>query len=331
MTRGAASRLWASARDRTPEPLLERIRLLLARRLEMRTRRSDAPRGAALVFHAVAPQAGDVASEIEPAVGVDELDAAIGYLTRRYAVVRASEMPGAARTRRAGERLPVAITFDDDLASHLEHAAPAIRRHGAVATAFLCGAGEPFWWQLLQTAVDSRAMTADALPHVEAALVGSALQRRPAAARQLARSIEELAPAERRDVAAALARAVADRPPLLGRDGADALASQGWEIGFHTREHDLLTTLDDAALRVALAPASRSGARTLAYPHGKATEREARVARDAGYVAAYTGRAEVFDAHTDDHLIGRLQPDVATVGGFALRLARALSAPDRRS
>jgi peptidoglycan/xylan/chitin deacetylase (PgdA/CDA1 family) len=116
---------------------------------------------------------------------------------------------------------------------------------------------------------------------------------------------------------------------MLGSQGAGALAAAGWEIGFHTRRHDLLTALDDDALRQALERGRQeaTGERplTLAYPHGKATAREARAAREAGYLAAYTGRAEVFNDRTDIHLIGRLQPDTATLGRFALQLARALS------
>jgi peptidoglycan/xylan/chitin deacetylase (PgdA/CDA1 family) len=110
---------------------------------------------------------------------------------------------------------------------------------------------------------------------------------------------------------------------VLGPDGADALAAAGWEIGFHTRRHDLLTALPADELRAAIEPPA-AGARTLAYPHGKAAAREAAAARAAGYVAAYTGRAEVFTDRTDDQLIGRLQPDTATVGRFALQLAHAL-------
>jgi peptidoglycan/xylan/chitin deacetylase (PgdA/CDA1 family) len=331
MTPGSPA-LGATLRSRAveaaPEAVLEPVRLAVARRLERRLRGSRAARGAALVFHAVAPRAGDPDHEIEPAVAVERLDAVIGHLAGRYALVRASELPAAVRARAAGDRVPIAVTFDDDLASHRKHAAPVLRRHGAIATAFLCGATEPFWWQLLQAAVDRRAIAEDALPHVDRDLVRGALERRPAAAGRLAKVIEDLRPAERDRVAAVLAEAVPDGTTLLGPEGAAALARAGWEIGFHTRRHDLLTTLGEAAMRAALRRAGAArGARAVAYPHGKATEREARAAREAGYVAAYTGRAEVLPDRTDDHLIGRLQPDTSTPGRFALDLARALSRP----
>lgn len=309
------------------QPLLERVRFAEAARLELRARRSSAVRGAALVWHAVAPDGpADPLLEIDPPLQARRLDAIAGYLARRYTLVRAAELPGAARSRRPGERVPVAITFDDDLASHREHAAPILRRHGAVATAFLCGRDEPFWWQLLQLAIDERAIAADGLPPIEPELVAAALERRPRAIRQLAKAIEDL-PERRRDrVAAALRRQVGAVEPMLGPDGRQALTYSGWEIGFHTRRHDLLTALGDEGLRAALALEQSDGARTLAYPHGKATGREADAARAAGYVAAYTGRDEVYGEQTDDHLIGRLQPDSGSLGRFALHLARALSA-----
>jgi peptidoglycan/xylan/chitin deacetylase (PgdA/CDA1 family) len=302
----------------------------MARRLENRVRRSPAVRGAAIVLHAVAPRAGDRDFEIDPAVTVDRLDAAVGYLARRYTLVRAADLPSIAGARRPGEPVPVALTFDDDLPSHGEYAAPVLERHGAVATAFVCGASAPFWWQRLQLAIDTAAVTPAGLQPVPADLVQAALDREPRAIARLAAAVERLDPAERDHVAERLADAVPDRIPLLGTDGVAALAERGWEIGFHTRAHHLLTGLGADLLRRELERVPATDGElplTLAYPHGKAAAREAAAARDAGYVAAYTGRAEVFTHATDHHLIGRLQPDTTTVGRFALQLARALADP----
>jgi len=321
-----------SAQAAVPDAVKERVRLLLAGRLEARVRRSEAVRGGAIVLHGVSPRAPDPDTEIDPPVQADRLAAAVAYLTRRYALVRASDLPAAARARKRRERVPIALTFDDDLPSHRDHAAPILRNHGAVATAFLCGARSPFWWQLLQSAVDSKAIAADGLPHVPQQQVAAALDRRHGAVGQLAKLVEDLAPGERDEVTAALRDAVGDAaPPPLDSRGAAELAAAGWEIGFHTRRHDVLTALEEPALRGALEEGSRElgvdEVCSLAYPHGKAGPREARAARDAGYRAAYTGQAQPFTDRTDIHLIGRLQPDTSSVGRFALQLGRALADP----
>ena len=59
-------------------------------------------RGAALVLHAVGDAPGDPASEIDPPFGVEQLDALVGYLAERYALVTAAELVPRARARAAG-------------------------------------------------------------------------------------------------------------------------------------------------------------------------------------------------------------------------------------
>ena len=309
--------------DQIPEATLERVREVLARRLRAQARRSPAIRGAALVFHAVGPVPGDVAYEIDPDTGTAHLEAVVEHLARHYRPVIAAELPAAARARVPGERLPVALTFDDDLESHRTHALPVLSRHGVTATAFLCSTSRPPWWQLLQRAVDSGVARPHMLAPVDEGLTTAALEHRPGAIRALARAIEELDPRELDALAARLALVTAPPAPPLSEAGIAALRAAGWEIGFHTLRHDVLTRLDDDALRDALRP--RGDARTLAYPYGKAGPREARAAREAGFEAAYTGSAEVLTERTDDHLIGRLQTTATARGQFGLDLARALS------
>lgn len=316
---------------RLPDPLLERASLAQAARLEARVRRSPAVRGAALLLHSVAARGGRHGLELDPPLASAQLDAIAGHLADRYRTVRAGELLEAARRRRAGEPIPVAITFDDDLPCHASVAAPILARHGVVATAFLCGAEQPFWWQLLQRAVDDRAIAADALDPLPPRLVEPALLHEPGALGCLGEAIERLSPSDRDAVAARLREAVPAGPAPLSAQGRAELLAAGWEIGFHTSRHDLVTTLDDEALAAALT-GGRDGLgdgtpRTLAYPHGKAGPREGRAAREAGYLTAYTGRPEVITARTDEHLVGRITPRADGLGSFALQLARALALP----
>ena len=314
-----------------PEAGKERLRLAVARRLERRVRASGSVRGAALVLHAVGDAPGDGAYEIDPPFGVQHLDALVGYLAERYALVTAAELFPRARARAPGERIPVALTFDDDLPSHRDRAAPVLARHGARATAFLCAAEEPFWWQHLQAALDLGRVRPAYLPEVDGRIVADVLERRPFAIQRLARAMEELAPPQRDLVTARLACLGNVARQHLGLDGMRALLRDGWELGFHTRRHDVLPALDAEDLEVAVAEGRERfpgpAPRTFAYPHGKAGGREEAAVRRAGYEAAFTGAAGVLRDDTDPFLIPRLQPHPRSLSRFALELARTLAAP----
>jgi peptidoglycan/xylan/chitin deacetylase (PgdA/CDA1 family) len=265
-------------------------------------------------------------------MSVAYFDRLVSYLRTRYVLVRAGDLLQHARDRKPGDRVPVALTFDDDLLSHVERAAPILTRHGTVGTAFLCGARDPFWWTLLQTVIDADALPEEGLPGLAPSLTTEVRERRSGAVRELAKAVEALEP-DPRDALATVLRSLGPPPAApLGSDGARRLLDAGWEIGFHTRRHDALVGLDDAQLATAL----RDGrdqlpmhARTFAYPHGKAGSREAAAARAAGYEAAFTGKPDVVSDRSDPYLLGRLQPDTRTLGRFALQLAQALTLGDR--
>jgi peptidoglycan/xylan/chitin deacetylase (PgdA/CDA1 family) len=80
------------------------------------------------------------------------------------------------------------------------------------------------------------------------------------------------------------------------------LDNAGWEIGSHTHTHPYLTTLDDEALTRELQEShelcsGRLGkqCRSLAYPYGAFDDRVVAAARQAGYAAAATLPARIYD------------------------------------
>src|SRR5438128_2091558 len=87
-------------------------------------RMSSARAGVALVYHRVGDDGGNPHLEILPAVSSAVFARQLGHLRRHYRVVPAAQLLEAARGRRRGERFPLAITFDDDLASHVRQALP---------------------------------------------------------------------------------------------------------------------------------------------------------------------------------------------------------------
>jgi peptidoglycan/xylan/chitin deacetylase (PgdA/CDA1 family) len=277
--------------------------------------------GIAIVYHRVGDPQGDPERELVPALGTDLFEAQVRHLRTRYRVVAAAELLHAARTRRRGERFPVAITFDDDIPSHSRAARATLTKIGVPATFFLCGASleRPFafWWERLQAAVDH-----GLLPNVG-----------PENIHAVALGIQRMGPQERDAEAARLGSLVGPDPADAGlrSDDVRALADAGFGIGFHTLRHYWLPGLDDDALdhameqgRAELESASGRRLTMIAYPHGGGNERATAAARAAGYEAGFlTGDAAVTPA-TDPMLVGRIEPSFRSLGHFAFEVAFAL-------
>ena len=321
---------------------VRRVARRLLRTLERgRVRCSRARVGVVLVYHRLGEPGGDRTRELVPALASSLFEAQLMRLRSRYRVVPPSTLLDEVRHRRFGARIPVAVTFDDDLASHVEVALPLLRRAGIPAGFFLCGASlerpHSFWWEDLQHAVDQGA---EALADVEVpggTSLADALARRPGSLRAAARAIEQATPDERARIAAELREiAKAEAGAALDAAGARALAEAGFEIGFHTLRHEPLLTVDDAELaralddgRAQLEQVAGRPLQMLAYPHGRADVREARAVRAAGYVCAFTGRPEAVRADDDPYLLGRIEPSFESVEVLEAQLGRALQAARR--
>lgn len=305
------------------------LRAIGVRLVELLLRLSARRTGIVLVYHELAERAPDLDRDVVLAHEVSLFEAQLRYALRRYRVVAASEILEAVRGRRRGQRYPLAVTFDDDLASHVATAMPALQRLGVPATFFLCGASlerpHAFWWERLQRAVE---LGVDLTP----------VSGQAATPHALALSIEEANPRERAEAAARLGELVGGDPPGsgLGADDVRALAGADFEIGFHTLRHDRLPPLGDdelaAALtdgRSALEDACGSRLASIAYPHGRADERVARAARAAGLELGFTGAGEPVRAGSDPMLLPRIEPAFTDVRAFAGQLAWALASGHR--
>jgi peptidoglycan/xylan/chitin deacetylase (PgdA/CDA1 family) len=226
-------------------------------------------------------------------------------------------------------RPAVALTFDDDLPSHAEQALPALRDFDVPAAFFLSGRAlqnrGPYWFQQLEVLLEVHGQSRTAsLLHVPGGEADT-----------LVRLCEEDA-AVRRQVSD-LARAL-PVPCVLARDGISRLARAGMTIGFHTVDHPILPSLDDAALRDSLsrgradlAAAAGAAVRYFAYPHGKADARCAAAVQAAGFDAGFTGFPHPFRPGDDLLRIGRWEPGSLTVDDLLVSLAVRLhrSAPRR--
>jgi len=317
--------------------LRDAARMLLALLVCRRARRSSSRVGVVLVYHSVGGAGGDPGVEILAAVSSRVFAQQLRHLRRHYRVVPAAELLDAVRSRRRGEPFPVSITFDDDLASHVRDALPALQRAGLPATFFLGGhsLGKPhrFWWEDLQRAVDDKLVQPNALPHVDETDLRAALERTPKAIFRVAAAIEALEGPQRDETAAALRAAVG---PSAATDGlrtqdVQSLVAAGFDVGFHTLRHDAMPALSDLALEQALHEGREEFAAVvgkrlelISYPHGKADHRVAEAARAAGFTLGFTTSRSPVTPETDPLLVPRIPP-APSAGKTALRLARAVA------
>jgi peptidoglycan/xylan/chitin deacetylase (PgdA/CDA1 family) len=291
-------------------------------------RRSHRGLGVALVYHRVDDPPGDPRRELVAAMGTRLFATQVRHLRSHYRVVAASQLLDATHERRRGEPFPVSITFDDDLATHVEVASPILKSVGATATFYLSGASlrEPyrFWWERLQAAVDRG---------LDLSPLGLAQPTGRAGIHELGRRIQALAPEPRRQLEAGLEKIVGPDPPDAGLrgEGVGRLAAAGVEIGFHTNRHDPLASLDDHELERALQEGRSELEQvvgrpltTISYPHGIADARVASAARAAGFDAGFTGRPELVTPQSDPLLLGRLSPSHRSLGELAFDVAWAL-------
>ena len=270
-----------------------------------------------LLWHRVGPR-GPAAHEVVRTVALSSFASQLDLLTRLGEIVALGELarPG------AGDRPRFALTFDDDDPGHTRWALPALAERGLPATFFLSGRWQtplgPYWWEVLERRVQDRGAPAVAVdlglppdttpPRIAAAIAGTAL-----------------------------AGSLHDEDPtttVVTMRGSEALelVAAGMTIGFHTRRHDVLPTLDDRTLDSAVTDGRSELEHELqtpldqfAYPHGRADQRVVEAVAAAGYATAWTTTKRL--ARPSDPPLTRGRWDLGHLGpeGFRARIVRALA------
>lgn len=313
-------------RSRRVARTIDRAFDALARSAAISSRSRSGTRGVVLLYHRVTD--GSLGGpSLVPTVAAADFERQLQILADAYRVVALEDLAAAIEQRRAGDPVPIAITFDDDLPEHLRVAAPRLEAAGLTATFFLCGASlqgpHRYWWEALEEAAG---LEID-LP----LLLGGDLDIPPhASLEEVAELVKWASPAVRVRVEACLAAALppARREALDGPQMGEL--ARRFAVGFHTRWHPLLPTLDDAELHAALREgreeleaATGASLRTIAYPHGGTDARVPGAARDAGFVLGVTTAS--IPVGSDMMQIGRVEPGPVPVGRFRIEIERALA------
>lgn len=321
----AARRLPGGSRRRVAW-LNDRFLLAVARSAAVASRSRSGRCGVVLLYHRIT-DASPIRPSLVPTVGASDFERQLEVLAGSYWVVPLDDLVAAVEQRRPGDPVPLAITFDDDLPEHLRVAAPRLEAAGLTATFFLCGASlrEPhrFWWEALEEAA-GLGVELPALLHGDLEISAHA------SLEEVAERIKSASSSARARVEARLAAALAEpQHEVLDAPQTGALARR-FTIGFHTRWHPFLPSLDDAELQAALREGRAeleavTGAplRAIAYPHGGIDARVPGAARDAGFALGVTTDSRRVGA--DAMRIGRVEPGAVAVGRFQIEIERALA------
>lgn len=316
----AAPALRARVAQRAKRALAGPLGVLASRALRTSRRRL----GVVIVYHRVGDPAGDPATELVPAMGTALFRAQLRLLRSEFDVVSAGNLAQAVAARERFGRFPVAVTFDDEWPGHADVALPLLAEAGVPATFFVGGASLEgpfdFWFDRLQDAFDT------------------GLQGPPEAIHAEAARVDALPRAERDALVRSLAERMGPQPAdrSLRADAVRRLVAAGHEIGFHTRRHDALTTLEadelEAALhdgRAELEAVTGAPLRAIAYPSGRANGDVVARAEAAGFERGYSTMPSPIGAASPPLWLGRVYPSPESASTLRFVLARALLASAR--
>ena len=297
-------------------------------------RSGQAARLSILIYHRVLPEP-DPMRQCEP--DAHEFERQMALLANHFNVLPLAE----AVERLQSGRLPrrsACVTFDDGYIDNAEIALPILQRRGVPATFFISTAfldGGCMWNDTVIEAVRNASG-----PELDLGSVGLGCyaienhsQRRQAAG-QLLSALNYLPLDERLERVAPVADSIPASLPermMMTREQVRALSNAGMDIGGHTVNHPILTSIDAEAARSEIGQGKEELAgitglpvRVFAYPNGKPGQDYQRehidIVRALGFEAAVSTSWGVANRTTDPYQLPRFTPWDRKPERFMLRL-----------
>ena len=291
-----------------------------------------------LIYHRVHPDDAEFSLDT---LTPDTFEWQMRFVKANYAVLALDEIVA---MRRAGTPLPgkcLAISFDDGYRDNYLHAWPILDKHGLPATVFLTsdyvGTDRLLWFDQVLQGFKHTQRRALRLEWTEGELVLDRPGSRRRAALEVLAHLKKLENALRQQRILQLLEELKVRPEEMGLrlmlswDEVRELLRGGMRVGSHTATHPILSRVgpeearrEIASSRQVLEKETGRKITLLAYPNGRRedfTEETVRLAREAGYEAAFTTLFKNNRPEEDLFQLGRYRPWEDHVPTFALRLA----------
>ncbi|MBB3196616.1 polysaccharide deacetylase family protein [Roseateles terrae] len=296
-----------------------------------------APALSILIYHRVLPAPDPLRpGEIDAAL----FEAQVRFLARHFTLMTVSDAAKALREGRLPRRA-ACITFDDGYADNLTVAHPLLSRLGAPATLFVAtgylNGGRMFSDTVIEFVRKAQGPTLNLSGIGMGTHAISTAEERLMAITALQVQLKYLAPQERdakvQQMLAAHPVGALPDDLMLTDDQLRQWAAAGHEVGGHTVDHTVLTTLTpDAAReqvqtgRACLERLTGVPVRSFAYPNGRPARdydaTHAAMLRELGFEAAVSTAAGVARPGADPFQLPRYTPWGRSITMFAARMMR---------
>lgn len=306
------------------------------------TRRRSGARGICILTYHRILETHDPLLDSEPDIHAFRWQMEV--LARCFHVMPLHEAIAALAENRVPPRA-VCVTFDDGYRTIHELALPVLKEFNIPATVFVTTGHMENGRMWNDRIIDAlRNFPGNELDLQEFGLgmfALGAMHNRKETISQLIEASKYLHPTARFELVEKLGRlsnAPEDTPLMLTQDMVRNLARAGIEIGGHTVSHPILTRLEDSQARHEISACKKQleeitgkPVRFFAYPNGKFNidfdERHVAMAKEAGYLGAFTTAFGAATHVNDPYQLPRSRPWDRTPFLFALRLLRWLSRP----